>query len=170
MKCKLTIIWYVYLSVSWCVYYKTLQWAVNKIRISVTDSYMQNGNGWLHLTPRVHHYPNQCRVIVNWTLRNKFQWAFNRKKQKFINSCYRCIIASFGGAFCPSIHAQVFCNRDARNCCVPKIIISGALWSWWMVTCQHKFTEGKHDFALVLLLLNGFLSELTWVRVFINAP
>ena len=23
------------------------------------------------------HYPNQCWVIVNWTLRNKLQWNFN---------------------------------------------------------------------------------------------
>ena len=28
---------------------------------------------------------NQCRVIVSWTLRNKFMWNFNRKTKPFIH-------------------------------------------------------------------------------------
>ena len=31
------------------------------------------------------HYPNQCWVIVNWTLRNKFQWIFNQNTKLFIH-------------------------------------------------------------------------------------
>ena len=30
------------------------------------------------------HYPNQCWNIVNWTLRNKLQWNFNRNYNIFI--------------------------------------------------------------------------------------
>ena len=30
------------------------------------------------------HYLNQCWFIVNWTLRNKFQWNFSQKSNYFI--------------------------------------------------------------------------------------
>ena len=31
------------------------------------------------------HYQNQCRVVVNWTLRNKLQWNFNQSTKLFID-------------------------------------------------------------------------------------
>ena len=31
------------------------------------------------------HYLNQCWVIVNWTLRNKFQWNINQNTKLFIH-------------------------------------------------------------------------------------
>ena len=31
------------------------------------------------------HYVNQCWVIVNWTLRNKLQWNFNKKGKLFVH-------------------------------------------------------------------------------------
>ena len=31
------------------------------------------------------HYLNQCWVIVNWTLRNKFQWNFNENEIPFVH-------------------------------------------------------------------------------------
>ena len=34
--------------------------------------------------PAPSHYLNQCWNIVNWTLRNKFQWNFNRSSNIFI--------------------------------------------------------------------------------------
>ena len=34
--------------------------------------------------PAPSHYPNQCWVIVNWTLRNKLQWNINRNSDIFI--------------------------------------------------------------------------------------
>ena len=39
---------------------------------------------WLvaYLVPS--HYLNQCWVIVNWTLRNKLQWNFNRNSYIFL--------------------------------------------------------------------------------------
>ena len=31
------------------------------------------------------HYLNQCRVIINWTFRNKVQWNFNQNTKLFIH-------------------------------------------------------------------------------------
>ena len=36
---------------------------------------------WLFAYSAPSHYLNQCWVIVNWTLRNKFQWNFNQYKK-----------------------------------------------------------------------------------------
>ena len=49
----------------------------------------ESGQLWLrqllvaYLAPS--HYLNQCWLIVNWTLRNKLQWNFNRNKKLFIH-------------------------------------------------------------------------------------
>ena len=39
---------------------------------------------WLVAWTAPSHYPNQCWNIVNWTLRNKLQWIFNRNSNIFI--------------------------------------------------------------------------------------
>ena len=39
---------------------------------------------WLFAWPAPSHYLNQCWDIVNWTLRNKFEWNFNRNSYLFI--------------------------------------------------------------------------------------
>ena len=49
-----------------------------------SDAYMRHWNKhhwfkkWLVAWTAPRHYLNQCWNIVNWTLRNKFQWNFNR--------------------------------------------------------------------------------------------
>ena len=49
------------------------------------------------------HYLNQCWVIVNWTLGNKFQWNFNQNTKLFIHEnasenvvCEMAVILSRG--------------------------------------------------------------------------
>ena len=39
---------------------------------------------WLVACSAPSHYLNQCWNIVNWTLRNKLQWTFNRNSNIFI--------------------------------------------------------------------------------------
>ena len=39
---------------------------------------------WLVAWPAPSHYLNQCRNIVNWTMRNKFQWKFHHNTTIFI--------------------------------------------------------------------------------------
>ena len=46
-------------------------------RLTITGS----ENGWTAPS----HYLNQCWIIANWTLRNKFQWNFNRNSNIFIH-------------------------------------------------------------------------------------
>ena len=41
------------------------------------------GQHWSYSTTS--HYLNQCWVIVNWTLRNKLQWNFNKNSKLFIH-------------------------------------------------------------------------------------
>ena len=39
------------------------------------------------------HYLKQCRIIVDWTLRNKFQWNFNRNPYIFIHeNAFECVL------------------------------------------------------------------------------
>ena len=40
---------------------------------------------WLVACSAPNHYLNQCCLIVNWTLRNKFQWNFNKNSEVFIH-------------------------------------------------------------------------------------
>ena len=40
---------------------------------------------WLVAWPAPSHYLNQCLDIVNWTLRIKLQWNFNRNSNIFIH-------------------------------------------------------------------------------------
>ena len=51
---------------------------------------------WLVACLAPSHYLNQCWNIVNWTLRNKLQWNFNRNSQhfhsrKFVSKCFEKI-------------------------------------------------------------------------------
>ena len=39
---------------------------------------------WLVAWTAPSHYLNQCLSIINWTLRNKFQWNFNQNSSIFI--------------------------------------------------------------------------------------
>ena len=40
---------------------------------------------WLGAEKAPSHYLNQCWVIVNWTMRNKIQWNFNRNTKLFFH-------------------------------------------------------------------------------------
>ena len=61
---------------------------LNSLRPS--DAYMRQWinqhwfRQWLVAWPAPSHYLNQCWDIVNWTLRNKLQWNFNRNQFIFI--------------------------------------------------------------------------------------
>ena len=57
---------------------------INSLRLS--DAYMLINHHWFRqwrvTWPAPSHYLNQCCNIVNWTLRNKFQWHLNRNALK----------------------------------------------------------------------------------------
>ena len=61
---------------------------LNSLRPS--DAYMRQWinqhwfRQWLVAWPAPSHYLNQCWDFVNWTLRNKLQWNFNRNQFIFI--------------------------------------------------------------------------------------
>ena len=42
---------------------------------------------WFVAWSAASHYLNQCCNIVNWTLRNKFQWHINRNSRKYLRKC-----------------------------------------------------------------------------------
>ena len=43
---------------------------------------------WLVAYSAPNHYLNQCRIIVNWTLSNKFQWSFSQNTKLFFTKMY----------------------------------------------------------------------------------
>ena len=72
-----------------CLTFWSIHQCINSSPPSAT--YMHQWTGWAlvqvmacHLFGDT-HYLNQCRVIVNWTLRNKLQWNFNQNTKPFIH-------------------------------------------------------------------------------------
>ena len=77
---------YKHSSSNWNIF---LTWCrVNSLRPS--DAYMRRKTNhhwfrlWLVAWTAPSHYMNQCWNIVNWTLRNKLLWYFNRNSNIFI--------------------------------------------------------------------------------------
>ena len=66
--------------VKWSQYITCHYWFINSLRPS--DAYMRRQTNQHWTAPS--HYLNQCWNIVNWTLRNKLQWNFNRNEYIFI--------------------------------------------------------------------------------------
>ena len=57
---------------------------------------------WLAAYSAPSHYLNQCWVLVNWTLRNKFQWSFNQNTQLLlIHEVHLDISSVKWRPFCP---------------------------------------------------------------------
>ena len=55
---------------------------INLLRLS--DAIIGSDDEWLVAWSAPSHYLNQCRNIVNWTLRNKFQVNLNQNSYIFI--------------------------------------------------------------------------------------
>ena len=63
---------------------------------------------WLVACSAPSHYLNQCSLIVNWTLRNKLRWNWNKNMKLFIYKnvfknvvCKMAAILSMGDEFIP---------------------------------------------------------------------
>ena len=69
---------------------------VGKLTIIGSDNGLSPG--------RYSHYLNQCWNIVNWTLRNKFQWNFNRNSNIFIYENRMKISSAKWRSFCPCLN------------------------------------------------------------------
>ena len=51
--------------------------------------------------PAPSHYLNQCWNIVNWTLRNKLQWNFNRNSNMFIQeNAHENVVCEMASILC----------------------------------------------------------------------
>ena len=72
------------------------------------------------------HYLNQCRVIINWTLRNKLQWLLNQNTNLFnhgnASENIVCEIAAI-------LSRGRWVNALALGNC---IIVMRQLWTIWM--------------------------------------
>ena len=68
------------------------------------------------------HYLNQCWNIVNWTLRNKLQWNFNRNSNIFIQN-------AFENAVCEM--ASIWSRPQWVNC-FSKAYINGPVTAVWI--------------------------------------
>ena len=53
--------------------------------ICVSESVQHCFRKWLVAYSAPSHYLNQCRVIINWIIRNKFQWNFNQNTKLLIH-------------------------------------------------------------------------------------
>ena len=55
------------------------------LHICISESGQHRFRQWLVAYAAPSHYLNQGWVIVNWTLRNKLQWNFNKNTKRFIH-------------------------------------------------------------------------------------
>ena len=85
-KCQKVIIKNVYITTA-TVYTEIVIWAKYSLPKSVWNVKCETRPNLIYIiaytTPR--HYVNQCWVIINWTLRDKIQWNFNRNKKLVIH-------------------------------------------------------------------------------------
>ena len=88
------------------------------------------------LSPAPSHYLNQCWNIVNWTLRNKLQWKFNRNSNIFIQENALEIVVCEMGSF--STHPQcVKCHEMGilqNYACKNQYLNMTAKWITWTIT------------------------------------
>ena len=64
------------------------------------------------------HYPNQCWLIVNWTLRNKLQWNSNRKTKLFIHeNAFVKMSSAKWRPFCPGEDGLTSMRKDVNYVC-----------------------------------------------------
>ena len=84
------------------------------------------------LSPRS-HYPNQCRNIVNWILKNKLKWNFNQnsyifiKKNAFENVCWKmaAILSPLPQWVKLPLSVITFCHMEPKR---------PHMWSTWINT------------------------------------
>ena len=70
--------------------------------ICVSESVQHWSRLWLVAYSAPNHYLSQSLVIgviVNWTLRNKFQWNFNQNKNLYLRKCIWNYHLRYGGHF-----------------------------------------------------------------------
>ena len=85
------------------------------------------------------HYLNQCWNIVNWTLRNKLQWKFNRNSNIFIheNAIERVVCKIAAILSRPQCVNLVQCQPHKwRKCTVAKSSSCQAKWCLMYSLCQ----------------------------------
>ena len=96
------------------------------------------------------HYLNQCWNIVNWPLRNKFQWNFNRNSYIFIHeNAFEKVVCKMAAILsrpqCLNAHVSSFyCTHNrrlnsflaAKQCCVFGEFSS---WPWYLLYFMHYY-------------------------------
>ena len=88
----------------------------NKLQWNLTDRYTNFSSAKMHLkmspwpfcpgwVSAPSHHLNQCWIIVNWAIRNKLQWNFNRNPNIFMKKKYawKCCLQNGVHLFGPSM-------------------------------------------------------------------
>ena len=129
--------------------YQNIPLHINSLRPS--DAYMRQWTNhhwfryWLVAWTAPSHYLKQCWIIVNWSLRNKLQWNFNRNSNIFIQE---------------NALEHVVCEMASilsRPQCVNGLIVSALCCSWFVLLiltelfCSVSLFP-KYAFHLILLI------------------
>ena len=93
------------------------------------------------------HYPNQCRIIVTWTITNKLLWNFNQNIKLFIHEkaseytiCEMAAILSRGRWFNAWRLADAYMRRQTRP--------THQAHKKWNIKSLHYFMKGIHRWAV----------------------
>ena len=107
-------------------------------------------DNWLVTWLAPSHYLNQCWIVVNWTLRNKFQWNLNQNSNIFIQE-------------------NVFEMSSAKRrpfCLGLNVFIKGAYSSSW----QAEYFWKRHmNFTICLFdfKFNHYTSTCSYIYIYV---
>ena len=114
-------------------------------------------NSW----PAPSHYLNQCWNIVNWTLRNKLQWIFNRNSYIFIHeNAFENVVCEMA-AILSRPQCVNLCSSLRLNPCNPVKILpqsifvsfirkKGISWSLYFMRMENLVFVALNDNTLTM--------------------
>ena len=86
---------------------------------------------WLVAWPAPSQYLNQCRNIVNWTLRNKLQWNLNRNSNIFIQE------NAFASIVCETV--AILSRPQCVKLYIEYAYVCGVLWFAYIIVHWELF-------------------------------
>ena len=101
---------------------------------------------WLVACSAPSHYPNQCSLIVNWTLRNKLQW---KSKRNSIISFKKIRLKMASAKWRPFYRGEDESNLSVHGCQWPQFHTQSHVRTW--ISCM-KWNTITHLYDMKIII------------------
>ena len=109
------------------------------------------------------HYLNQCWIIVNWNLRNKLQWTFNRNYTFSFKKMHLKILSGKWWPFCLSLNVLlIHWEWDMWIYLTRGMWVDPVFWYW--ACCRFSFSTSKSSLSWLNRSASGAKTRLSWFK------